>query len=202
MKKSNLLMAGVALAFLTGGVGSTLAQAQGVSASDTNPYNRKKNTHGHAARTDIQNTGYRPLTVSPNGAGPGGVIGGVGAGVGGLVGGIGTGVGTGVNGALGGVGTIVAAPFNGLAGGPVGISGDAAPPLPIKARFANTGPVTDSIEQGYAQPVPVDRSGPIYMLDKDAKSRSVTPFSLIAYPLTGVTSIISSPLRGRPPGAL
>lgn len=201
MKKSNLLMAGVALAFLTSGVGSAFAQAQRVSATDENPYSRKKVAHGHAARGGVQDNTYRPLTVSPTGVAPadtaGGVIGGVGAGVGGILGGVGTGLGTG----LGGVGTIAAAPFNGLAGGPVGISADPAPPLPIKARYANTGPVADSIEEGYTKPVPVDKSGPIYMLDNTAASRSVTPFSLIAYPLTGVTSIISSPLR-RTPGAL
>ena len=61
--------------------------------------------------------------------------------------------------------------------------------------------MADTVQEGYAQPVPVDKSGPIYMLDADAAARKVTPFSLIAYPLTGITSIISSPLRGTP-GAL
>lgn len=198
MKSSNLLMAGVALAFLAGGVNSAFAQAQSVGPTDQNPYSRKKVSHGHAARSDIQNNTYRPLTVSPTGVAP------VDAGVGvadaglGAAGGILGGVGTATGGVLGGVGSLVTAPISGLGGGAVGISPDAAPPIPIKARYANTGAVADSIEEGYTKPIPVDKSGPIYMLDSDAKSRTITPFSLFAFPLTGATSILTSPLRGTP----
>lgn len=191
MKSSNLLMAGVTLAFLVGGVGSAFAQAQSVGPTDANPYNRKKTSHGHAARTDIQNNTYRPLTVSPTGVAP------LDAGVG--VAGAGVGLGLGAAGSvLGGVGSLVTAPISGLGGGQVGISGDVAPPIPIKARYAGTGAVSNTVEEGYTQPIPVDKSGPIYMLDNDAKGRSVTPFSLFAFPLTGATSIITSPLRAAP----
>ena len=180
MKSSNLLMAGVALAFLAGGVNSAFAQAQSVGPTDQNPYSRKKVSHGHAARSDIQNNTYRPLTVSPTGVAP-----------------VDAGVGV-ADAVLGGVGSLVTAPISGLGGGSVGISPDVAPPIPIKARYANTGPVADSIEEGYTKPIPVDKSGPIYMLDNDAKARTITPFSLFAFPLTGATSILTSPLRGTP----
>lgn len=203
MKSSNVLMAGVALAFLAGGIGSAFAQAQSTGPSDENPYNRKKVSHGHAARSDQQNNTYRPLTVSPTGVAPvdaGVGVADVGLGAaGGILGGVGTGIGdigSGVGGAIGGAGSLVQAPFAGLSGGSVGISGSAVPPLPIKARYANSGAVADSVDEGFTKPVPVDKSGPIYMLDENATTRAVTPFSLLAFPLTGITSIISSPFRG------
>ena len=205
MKFSNTLMAGVALAFLAGSAGSAFAQAQSTGASDDNPYNRKKVTHGHAARTNIQNESYRPLTVSPTGVAP--VDAGVAAGAGvagaglGVAGGILGGVGSATGDILGGAPGLVSGPFGALSGGTVGISGDIAPPIPIKAQYAHSGPVSDSVEEGYNKPIPVDKSGPIYMLDNDAKSRSVTPFSLIAFPLEGAASIATSPFR-RGPGGL
>ncbi len=208
MKNSKLVMAGVALAFLSGGVGA--AFAQGAPDSVTGVPSKKMPVHGHAARTDIKNeAGYRPLTVGgprpvAPAAGPAEAVAGIGNGiaapfnsaasVGGPVG-FGFGV---AGGAIGGATTIATAPLVGLFGGPVGISGDAAPPLPIKARYARTGAVASTVYEGYSQEVPVDKSGPIYMIDNAGNDRKVTPFSLFAFPLTGAASIITTPLRPAP----
>ena len=54
------------------------------------------------------------------------------------------------------VGTLATAPLGGLSQafglGPVG---GPARPLPIVARYAGAGPVTDSVNQGWAHPVPL-----------------------------------------------
>ncbi len=199
MKYSNMLMAGVALAFLAGSAGTAFAQAQSTGASDENPYNKKKVSHGRASK-NVQNDTYRPLTVSPTGVAP--VDAGVGvAGAGlGVVGGVLGGVGGAAGDILGGSGGLVTGPIGALSGGGVGISGDIAPPIPIKAQYEHTGAVSDSVEEGYNKPIPVDKSGPIYELDNSAKSRVVTPFSLIAFPIEGAASIATSPFRGTPGG--
>ena len=106
------------------------------------------------------------------------------------------GTGAGILGAgIAGSTSLVTAPFAGLTGTAPGISGMPAPPLPIKARFANSGPVTSTYDEGFAQDVPVDKSGPIYMIDNTGHDRTVTPFSLLVYPISGATYALTSPLR-------
>ena len=197
MKNSTMVLAGVTLAFLAGGA---LAQEAPV---------KKLRAHGHAARNDVsaESGGYRPLTVGgPRRvarpvAAAAGAVGDVGAAVaapfntaaqvGGPVG-VGLGI---AGGAVGGAATLATAPLVGLLGGPVGISPNPAPPLPIKARFANTGAVANTIDEGFSQDVPVDKSGPIYMIDTTGTERTVSPFSLLAFPITGAASVITAPLR-------
>lgn len=204
MKHSKIMLAGVAVAMMAGGAVTGFAQGAPDAATGV-PMKRMVKTHGHAAR--IQQTadeqGYRPLTVGapPVVATPATAVGGIGdalaspfnsaAGVGGPIG-----AGFGIAGStIGGATTLATAPLAGLFGGPVGISPTPASPLPIKARYANTGAVESTIAEGYTQDVPVDKSGPIYQIDPDAPSRKVTPFSLLAFPITGVTSAITTPLR-------
>ena len=168
MKKMVLVMAGLAAAMLVGEVGGASAQTMKKKMVVSN-YDKK----GSAK--------YRPLTVAPNST-PGVVDNAAGV-AGGIVGGT-----------LAGAGTLIEAPFAGLSGGGVGISPVAAPPLPIQARYARTGKVFASYDQGYSQDVPVDASGPIYKID-DKTIRTVTPFSLLAFPVTAATSAITAPLR-------
>lgn len=169
MKKMVLVMAGLAAAMLIGEVGGASAQMMKKKVTVHSDYNKK----GSAK--------YRPLTV---GAKP---TGGVAADAAGVAGGV-------VGGTLAGAGTLIEAPFAGLTGGSVGISPVAAPPLPIQARYARTGKVFASYDQGYSQDVPVDSSGPIYKID-DKATRTVTPFSLAAFPITAATSALTAPLR-------
>ncbi len=204
MRTSNVLLASVAFAFLSG-TAVSYAQTMDGEASG------QARIHGQAARTNIKHNGYRPLTVG----GRRGVVAapaqtaaesvnGLGAavaspfnGVAAVGGPVGFG-GSVIGGALGGATTLATAPFSGLLGGQVGISNDAAPPLPIKARYAGTGAVTTTLDAGYAQEVPVDMSGPIYQIDNGGRDRSVTPFTLLAFPITGAVSAITSPLRPAP----
>ena len=206
----NLVLASVAAAFIAGGVGA--ASAQGAPDTATGVPSKKMRVHGHAARVDqAQETNYRPLTVggprvaAPAAAAPVGnpadALAGIGNGIAApfnsaaAAGGpLGAGFGI-AGGAIGGATTLATAPIAGLFGGQVGISPNAATPLPIKARYAHTGPVAASFDEGYTQEVPVDKSGPIYMLDNEANQRKVTPASLLAFPLTAPTAIISSTLH-------
>ena len=190
MKNSKVVLASVAVAFLSGSVAT--ASAQGAPDSVTGVPTKKMHVHGQAARTNIKTeAGYRPLTVGPKPAPTAADA----------VTGVGTAIATPfatvpvLGGAIGGATTLAASPLTGLFGGQPGISADRAPPLPIKARYANTGAVTTTLDDGYAQEVPVDRSGPIYMIDNGGKDRSVTPFSLVVFPITGATYAITQPLR-------
>lgn len=97
---------------------------------------------------------------------------------------------------IGAVGTLVTAPLGGLSQafglGPVG---GPSRPLPIVARYAGAGPVTDSVNQGWAQPVPLSANGPIYKLEPVANSGTVSPFTLIAAPITAATTLASAPIN-------
>lgn len=168
MKKMVLVMAGLAATMLIGEIGSASAQMMRKKVV-VDDYNKK----GSAK--------YRPLTVGPK------PTSGVVENAAGVAGGV-------VGGAIAGAGTLIQAPFAGLSGGAVGISPVAAPPLPIEARYARTGKVFASYDQGYSQDVPVDASGPIYKIN-DKSIRTVTPFSLLAFPITAATSAITAPLR-------
>lgn len=188
MINRNVVMAGVAMAVLSSSVATAFAQG-------TSPTQKRYRRAGTEQ--------YRPLTVGPRQASvPSQAASAPAA--------IGTGLGTAVaapfnavgvplaGGIVGGAANLAVAPLNGLFGGPVGISPDPAPPLPIKARFANTGAVETSFDEGFSQDVPVDKSGPIYQIDTTGHERTVTPFTLAAFPLTGAASAITSPLRALP----
>lgn len=191
MKMTNVALAGVAAAFLLSGVGS--AFAQNVDPQDPgNSYHKFKQPK------------YRPLKVTPRpmarpAVGPGEAVGGALAAPFNAVGAVGGPIGVAgsvAGGAVAGASTLAFAPLAGLTGGTVGISPVPAPPLPVVARYARTGKVTSTYDEGYAQDVPVDASGPIYKLNyKEAGVRTVTPFSLVAFPITAATSVITSPLR-------
>jgi hypothetical protein len=195
MKKHTVLLAGVAAA---------LVLTAGMASAQTMDPKLKRHHYGSHGAKDMH-----PLTVSPAPrpapmAGPADVVTGIGGAlatpfnaVGAAAGPVGVGAGV-VGTTIGGVTSVVAAPFAGLAGGPVGISPNPAPPLPIKARFAGTGAVSATFDEGFSQDVPVDKSGPIYMIDNTGHDRVVTPFSLVAFPAVAATSIISAPFRAHP----
>jgi hypothetical protein len=109
---------------------------------------------------------------------------------------------------LGAVGGIVNAPLNGISQafglGPTVLQ---SRPLPIVARYADAGPVSDSISEGWAQPVPVSANGPVYKLEAVSNNGGVSPLTLITAPITAVTTAASTPfnaagsLLGAPPAA-
>lgn len=97
---------------------------------------------------------------------------------------------------IGFAGQIATAPLNGLSQafgyGPVG---GASRPLPIVARYAGAGPVTDSVNQGWAQPVPLTANGPVYKLESVSNNGGVSPFTLIAAPITAATTLATAPFN-------
>lgn len=198
MKKTSVMLVGVAVAVLAGSVGTAFAQMATPTAEPGVTVEMKRKAQ-NSSNYGSGKAKYRPLTVSrpaqPGNEGSNSLGTPLGAS---LVGGA-VGVGTGaVSGAVTGVGALISTPLAALGGGPVGISAMAAPPLPIKARYANTGKVFSSYDQGWAQDVPVDASGPIYQLNEGSK-RTVTPFSLIAFPIAGLASAVTTPFRPSQP---
>jgi len=187
MIKRNTLVAGVAA--LAVAVGATAAFAQA-----------DMNSNMGAARPWHKKQASRPLTVrravAPNPAvGVGEAVAAPVVAAGAIAGGaVGATAGI-VGGTVAGATGIAAAPFAGLAGYPPSISPNPAPPLPIRARYANSGPVTATFDEGFSQDVPVDRSGPIYKIDNTGHDRSVTPFSLAMFPVTAATYAVTAPLR-------
>lgn len=141
---------------------------------------KKKRVHGYAARTSAP----KPLTIAKPATSPASVV----------------------TAPIGLASQIATAPLSGLSQAfGYGAIGGPAKPLPIVAKYADAGPVSDSINQGWAQPVPVSANGPIYKLEPVANSGGVSPFALIAAPITAAATLAETPfnaagaLVGAPP---
>lgn len=190
MKIQTVLMAGVAAVTLAAG---GVAFAQTPEDAGTNMFPGEH--HGaHHATAGMKG---RPLTVRRTMApapGPVNPITGVTTAVATPFNGLGA-PGQVIGSSITGAGVIASAPFGGLMGMTPGLSADVAPPLPIKARYAGTGPVKATFDEGFSQDVPVDGSGPIYQIDNTGRDRTVTPFSLIAAFPAAATYAVTSPLR-------
>ncbi len=202
MKMMSVVLATVAATVVAGSAFAQDAQSDLLK--------KKNQIQGSRAEDHRGSAKYRPLTVSKLNAAPlapaagaadaGTAVGGALAAPFNAIGGVGGPVGVAgsvAGGAVSGATSLAFAPLAGLTGGSVGISPVAAPPLPIEARYANTGKVFSSYDEGYSQDVPVDASGPIYKIN-DKAIRTVTPFTLAAFPLTAATSVITSPFRRAP----
>lgn len=165
------LSSAVALVAATAIAATTVAASAQGTPDPTMPMMKKK-THGSASR----NMPSRPLTVSAPAPAPSP-----------------TGL---LTAPIGFAGQIAVAPLNGLSQafgyGPIG---GPAKPLPIVARYAGAGPVTDSVNQGWAKPVPVSANGPIYKLEPVENSGGVSPFALIAAPITAATTLAAAPIN-------
>ena len=97
---------------------------------------------------------------------------------------------------IGFAGNIIQQPLNGISQAfGFGPTVTASRPLPIVARYADAGPVTDSISEGWAQPVPVSANGPVYKLEEVKNNGMVSPFTLISAPLTAVTTVAATPFN-------
>ncbi len=191
----NTLTAGVAAAVLATAAGAAFAQTAQDAGTTMYP---GQHHNAHHATAGIKGS-YHPLTVSPApvpvaAPAPVNPITGVGDALATPFNTLGA-PGQIVGGSIAGASSIAAAPFNGLFGTAPGISANPAPPLPIKARFVGTGAVTATFDEGFSQDVPVDKSGPIYMIDNTGHDRTVTPFSLLAFPVTAATYTLTQPLR-------
>ena len=60
-------------------------------------------------------------------------------------------------------------------------------------RYVGTGAKQAEIDEGFATAVPVDRSGPIYVIENG--DPTITPFSLIGAPIRAVGTIAQTPFK-------
>ena len=94
--------------------------------------------------------------------------------------------------------TLVALPFQVLGGVFPGGNGPRKGGV-TAVRFAGSGAETDKIDEGWAQPIPVDRSGPIYVVENG--DPTISPLTFIGAPIQAAGSIAQLPFRvlGAPP---
>ncbi len=94
--------------------------------------------------------------------------------------------------------TIVSLPFQVLGGAFPGGAGPRKGGV-TAVRYVNAGAETDKIDEGWAQPVPVDRSGPIYVVENG--DPTISPLVFIGAPIAAAGSIAQLPFRilGAPP---
>ena len=64
---------------------------------------------------------------------------------------------------------------------------------PTAVRYANSGPETNKIDEGFAQPVPVDRSGPIFVVQNG--DPTVSPLTFIGAPIAAAGTLTTVPFK-------
>lgn len=97
-----------------------------------------------------------------------------------------------ITGVLGVGSTVVGLPFQVLGG--IFPADNAARKGGVTAvRYVGTGAKQAEIDEGFATPVPVDRSGPIFVVENG--DPTITPFSLIGAPIRAVGTIAQTPFR-------
>ena len=96
-----------------------------------------------------------------------------------------------IGGPVGVAGTIVGAPFtvlNTIFPPPGGRSGGVT-----AVRYANAGAEEAKIDEGFAQPVPVDKSGPIFVVQNG--DPTVSPLTFIGAPIAAIGSLTQVPFK-------
>ena len=92
---------------------------------------------------------------------------------------------------IAGLGTLVAAPFN-VIGGAFGSNGPRKGGV-TDVRYVGAGAEEAKIDEGFATPVPVDKSGPIYVVENG--DPSISPLTFIGAPILAVGSVVQLPFR-------
>ncbi len=91
-----------------------------------------------------------------------------------------------------GLGTVVATPFtilgSAFGGGKTYRKGGVT-----DVRYAYAGEEKDKIDEGFATPVPVDRSGPIYVVENG--DPTISPLTFIGAPISAVGTIVQVPFH-------
>lgn len=64
---------------------------------------------------------------------------------------------------------------------------------PTAVKYVGAGAVAASIDEGFAQPVPVDKSGPIYVVQNG--DPTVSPLSIIGAPIAVAGQIAQTPFK-------
>ena len=110
-----------------------------------------------------------------------------------------------VTGVLGVGQTVVGLPFQVL-GGIFPAGGAPTKGGVTNVRYVGTGAKQAEIDEGWTQPVPVDRSGPIYVVENG--DPTVSPITFIGQPIRAIGTVAQTPFRvigapfGGTPGVL
>ena len=97
-----------------------------------------------------------------------------------------------ITGALGVGSAVVGLPFQVL-GGIFPADNSARKGGVTAVRYVGTGAKQAEIDEGFTMPVPVDRSGPIYVVENG--DPTIAPFSLIGAPIRAIGTIAQTPFR-------
>ncbi len=101
-------------------------------------------------------------------------------------------VGNPVSGALGVGSAVVGLPFQVLGGifpSDTGVRKGGV----TAVRYAGTGEKQAEIDEGWNQPVPVDHSGPIFVVENG--DPTVSPFTFVGRPIAAVGTLVQTPFR-------
>ena len=97
-----------------------------------------------------------------------------------------------VSGALGVGSTVVGLPFQVLGGifpSDTGVRKGGV----TTVRYAGTGEKAAEVDEGWAQPVPLDHAGPIFVVENG--DPTVSPFTFIGRPLAAIGTLAQTPFR-------
>ena len=130
-------------------------------------------------------TARRPLTVRRAGAAPVAAAAAAPAAAAGVVA-------NPVTGVLGVGSTVVGLPFQVL-GGIFPADNSARKGGVTAVRYVGTGAKQAEIDEGFATPVPVDRSGPIFVVQNG--DPTIAPFSLVGAPIRAIGTVAQTPFR-------
>ena len=97
-----------------------------------------------------------------------------------------------VSGALGVGSTVVGLPFQVLGGifpSDTGVRKGGV----TAVRYAGTGEKAAEVDEGWTQPIPLDHSGPIYVVENG--DPTVSPFTFIGRPISAIGTLAQTPFR-------
>ena len=101
-------------------------------------------------------------------------------------------VGNPVTGVLGVGSTVVGLPFQVL-GGVFPADNTARKGGVTAVRYVGTGAKQAEIDEGFAAPVPVDRSGPIFVVENG--DPTISPFTYVGVPIRAIGTVAQTPFR-------
>ncbi len=97
-----------------------------------------------------------------------------------------------VTGVLGVGSTVVGLPFQVLGGIFPGDTGPRKGGV-TAVRYAGTGAKQADIDEGFVTPVPVDRSGPIFVVENG--DPTISPFTYVGVPIRAIGTVAQTPFR-------
>lgn len=182
--KSFAVIPTIAAVAFAGLVGSGVsASAQGVLTNG--PEGAQPNSLGGSKPHSVKRRyGYRPLTVVRRAPGVAPVVAAPVTVAAPVAGGI-------IGGPVTAAGTLAGLPFRVLGG--VFPAGGPRKGGVTNVRYENAGAEQNKIDEGFVTPVPVDRSGPIYVVENG--DPTLSPFSVIGAPIAATGTLVQTPFN-------